>query len=158
LMISSVAMADQIGVFTDASGSSCDLPDGFTFSATIIHKFSNGSVGSRFKVVLPPSSSFFGFNTPWNTTGSLTTGISVDYGACLTGSIVIGTMASILVPGVIEIQPADNDLGYVVSVTCSGFQRYVYPGNASVGGVPGGCYMPLPTESSTWGGVKALYR
>jgi len=82
LMIPLVASADTIGVFTDASGSSCDFAPGFNPNITIIHKYSVGATAVQFKVVAA-GSSIFGFDTtyPYVPTGIVQTGITVVYAA-----------------------------------------------------------------------------
>src|SRR5512134_3130240 len=107
LMISSVASANHFGVYTDATGSSCLLAPGFTSTATVVEKFTNGSTGSRFKVTLPAGSSFFSFNTPFVPIGVMTSDLSLGYGLCLDGSIALGQIVAILNPGQIDVLPAD---------------------------------------------------
>src|SRR5258705_13807935 len=93
LMISSVAMADHFGIYTDATGSSCALaPSPFNPGVTVIEKFSLGSTGCRFKVVPGAGNGIFGFNTPWVPVGDIQHDISLAYGSCQTGSVVLGTM------------------------------------------------------------------
>ena len=93
LMFASAAMADHIAIYADATGSSCNLAPGFNPNATIIEKFSIGTTGSRFKVDLSlcPGSTVFGFNTPWVPVGNVTSDLSLAYGSCQTGSVVLGT-------------------------------------------------------------------
>ena len=154
----SVASADVIGVFTDANGYSCQLAPGFTTTATVMHKFTTGSVGSNFKLILPAGSVLFAFQTVFNQPVPIDQGnISVQYGQCLTGHIAIGFIVAVLQVGVIHVAPSDNGIGYVESITCSGASRFVYPATAGVGTIEG-CYQPLATEATTWGSVKALYR
>ena len=109
LVISSTARADHFGVFSDGTGSSCYIGAAGVFSptATVIHKFSAGATGSRFKVTFPPGTVFFGFNTPYVPVGALNTDLSLGYGTCLTGSIVLGTINAIYGSGPGQVEKAD---------------------------------------------------
>jgi hypothetical protein len=155
LMISSVAMANHFGVYTDATGASCLLAPGFTSTATVIEKFSNGSTGSRFKVTLPAGSSFFSFSSPWTPIGALTSDLSLGYGGCQNGSIVLGQIVAILNPGQMDVLPADG-FPSIIYTDCS-FGEYPATGGNAYVGTQGNCN-EVATEQSTWGSVKALYR
>ena len=157
LMVSSVAMADHIGVYADASGASCALASGFNSTATVIHKQTAGATGSRFKITLPAGSNLFAFNTGFTPVGALGSDLSLGYGQCLSPTIVLGTIVAILAPGTIYVLPADG-FPNIIYTNCSfaelpatGGTAYVLPSNGS-------CGEPSATEQSTWGQVKALYR
>jgi len=156
LMVSGVASANHFGVYLDGTGSSCDLgAPGFNPGATVIEKFSLGSTGSRFKVTLPAGTSFFGFNTPFVPIGSLPSDLSLGYGQCLNGSIVLGTITAIYTAGTLSVLPADNFTN-IIFTDCLFGEYNATGGNAYVGGT-GNCN-EVATEASTWGNVKALYR
>jgi hypothetical protein len=157
LLISSVAMADHIGLYRDATGGSCYLgaPGQFNPNVAIIHKFTQGATGSRFKATFPAGTSFFGFNTPYVPIGLLTGDLSLGYGQCLSGSIVLGTINAIYGAGTAQILPADA-FAYILYTDCSFGEYPATGGNAYIGGT-GQCY-PFAVEPSTWGSVKALYR
>src|SRR5678816_2708478 len=81
-MSSSTALADHIGVYSDNTGSSCQLgPAGqFNSGATVIHKFAAGATGSWFDIELPAATSFFSFSSPFSPIPNVTTdGIALDY-------------------------------------------------------------------------------
>lgn len=167
LMISGVSMADHIGVYSDATGQSCNLGNiagQFSTSVTIVHKFASGATGSRFKVSFPPGTSFFTFNTPYVDVGSLTTDLSLGYEQCLSGCIVLGTLVCIYGVGDILIQPGDLQAS-VLYVDCSFTEKPATGGSAGVN-KPGDCFddndpnfgCTVAVEPSTWGSVKALYR
>lgn len=158
MSLANAAMADQIGIYNDATGSSCQIATGFNPNVVIIHKLSLGTTGSRFKMVFSPGSTFFNFATPFTTIGSLTTDLEVQYGQCLTGSFVVGYVVAVFQPGTLEIAPADGAEGYVIAYNCVPVQRYAYTNSACVGGVGNCCSTPVATEPTTWGAVKALYR
>jgi hypothetical protein len=155
LMISSVAMADHIGVYTDGTGSSCLLAPGFTSTAAVIEKFSAGTTGSRFKVSLPVGSVLFGFNTPFTPVGKVDTDLAVAYGVCLTGDVVVGTLLANLANGTIQVLNSDI-LPNIIYTDCFFAEKVATGGTAHVGET-GSCN-EVATEPSTWGQVKALYR
>ena len=158
LAITSGANADVIGVFTDATGDLCMFNTGFNTQITFMHKFSLGTTASRFKIVWPAGSSFLSFQAanPYVPIGSLNSDITIGYGQCKTGSFVIGTALAILAFGVIEVQPADP-ITDVLYYNCSYVEHISSTSWASVA-QPWNCYCCVPTEPTTWGQVKALYR
>ncbi len=156
LMISSVAMADVIGFFSDATGSSCNVTSGFNTTAAIIHKFTTGATGARFKVDFPAGTSFFSFATPYTPVGQLTSDLSLGYGQCLSSSIVLGTIVAILVPGTAHVLTADLQ-PFILYTNCVFAELPASGGALAIDGPVQQC-LPDPVEPSTWGQVKALYR
>lgn len=157
LMVSSVAMAEHIGVYADANGNSCSLAPGFQSGATaaVIEKFSTGTTGSRFKVTLPAGSSFFSFASPYTPVGNLLTDLSMGYGQCLSGSVVIGNIIAILGAGSGSVLAADLQPN-IIYTNCDFAELPATGGDYFVGGT-GNC-KEVATEPTTWGQVKALYR
>lgn len=155
LMISSVAMADHIGVYADATGASCDIPVGFQSNVSVIHKFSAGGTGSRWSLPLPAGTNFFSFSTPFTPVGNMLTDLSLGYGQCLNGSIVLGQIVAILTPGAIQVVAAQGFPG-IIYTNCSFAELPATGGSGYIGGT-GNCN-EVATEPSTWGQVKALYR
>jgi len=157
LLISTAAMADSIGVYSDATGSFCNLGNiagQFSPTATVIHR-SLGATGSRFKVTFPAGTTFFGFNTPYVPVGALNTDLSLGYGQCLTGSIVLGTINAIYGAGTGKVEKAD--LQPIILYTDCLFAELPATGwSFLVNGVGDPCIVAV--EPSTWGSVKALYR
>jgi hypothetical protein len=152
LMIGSAAFADHVGVYTDETGSSSDLHCGFNQTATIIHKFTLGTTGLRFKVEFPPGTAFFSFTTPYVPIGLLLTDLTVGYGQCFSGSIPVGNIVAILPPGTANVQPA-NGFPVIITTDCN-FDDYAATGGWAT--IFGNC--PVATEPTTWGRVKSLYR
>lgn len=160
LLLANAAQASHIAIYSDATGAGCNLAPGFSTTATILEKFSTGSTASRFKMDLSlcPGTAFFAFQTPFAapTIGSLTSDLSVGYGVCLTGTIVIGNIVASWAPGAVSIVPADGQT--IIQVADCNFT--VYPatgGHTSISGDGHGCDVDA-VQPSTWGGVKALYR
>lgn len=161
LMIASVAMAvDQIGVFTDALGTSCNLGNiagQFSSSATVMHRYTPGATGSRFKINFPPGTAFFGMPTQYVSIGVVQSDISFAYGGCVSGSIIIGQINAIYQSGVGQVVPADS-FSDILFTDCSFAEKTATGLKFSVGPPGPDCVEPIATEASTWGSVKALYR
>ena len=163
LLISSVAMADHIGIYSDATGQSCQLGNiagQFSTSATVIHKYASGAVGSRFKATFPVGTSFIAFNTPYIVVGAAPTDLSLGYREFLSGCIVLGTFYAIYGVGTLQILPADGQID-ILYADCSFAEKSASGGTAAVN-VPGECLdndgCEVAVEPSTWGSVKSLYR
>lgn len=160
LLVANVAMADHIGIYTDATGSSCQLAPGFTTSPTVIQMLNPGSVGSQFAISAAnaPGSTILAFSSPYQSV-CVNPPCPFLYGGCLSGSIVIGTITAILgSTGYIEIIGAGTNPTPLV-VGCNNAVQTAFAGQGWLSPVQGECPPgALPTESSTWGSVKALYR
>jgi hypothetical protein len=158
LMIASIAMADHIGIYPDATGSSCELAKGFSTTATIIEKFSIGTRGARFKIDLSlcPGTAIFNFVTNWGSVGNINNDMSVAYGQCLSGNVVVGTLTAVWAPGAVSIVQADLQPN-IYYWDCNFLEQPATGGHASIDGDGHGCDAD-PVQPATWGGVKALYR
>ena len=161
LMVSSAALADHIGVYSDGSASSCNLGNiagQFSPTATVIHKFATGATTSDFNITFPPGTAFFGFNSPYIPVPVVqpTGGISLGYGQCRTGNIVLGSINAIYAIGTAQIVHSDS-FANILYTDCS-FASHSATGGTAYVGTTGNCNEPLPVEPSTWGSVKALYR
>jgi len=160
LMVSSVAMADEhIGVYTDGTGSSCALGNiagQFNPTATVVQRTTTGATGSRFKVTFPVGTAFFGFNTPFVPVGALNTDLSLGYGTCISGTIVLGTINAIYGAGTGTLEKADLQ-AKIIYTDCN-FGEYEATGGFFYVNSTGPCEQIIATEPSTWGQVKSLYR
>jgi hypothetical protein len=151
----------------------------------VVHAFNVGTIASRFKVqvdeglMLDYVSETYAFPS---TLGDFRNGISVCYGSCTVGDLLLGTITyqgygTSPTCGFIRVVPhpdaetldvirCDNDLvqarTYVLEVTtathncntCSPHMDGIeYPGTPELFGC-----QPLPTSAATWGAIKALYR
>jgi len=158
LLAAHPVLADHIAPYTDETGSSCNIASGFSTTAALIQKFSSGTYGCRFALDLSaaPGSDVLALQTPYTWTGLITLDLSVGYGQCLSGDIVIGTMVAIWAPGAISVVPA---LGqpYLLWLDCNFQELPGSGGHASIDGDGHGCDYDA-VEQSTWGQVKALYR
>lgn len=157
LSVASVSFADNISVYSDCTGSNCELaPNAFTTSAGVVHKFSLGATGSRFKVAgTGIAGAILAFNTPFVPVGNINTDLSLGYGSCQVGSFCLGTLImQTSAGGVIDVLPADTFTN-VLYTDCNFAELSATGGRAYVG-TSGPC--PNPTAQSTWGQVKSLYR
>ena len=87
--------------------------------------------------------------------GSLTTDLSLAYGTCIPGSIVLGQIVAILNPGGGQVLPAQLQPN-IIYTNCVFAEIPATGGSYYVGG-SGNCN-EVATEPTTWGQVKALYR
>jgi hypothetical protein len=158
--------AGAIGVFSDAAGTNCnvyDTPDGY-IPLYIYHTYSTGAKGSEFKLVVPAGWTHLGDIPAFEgTVGTPLEGVSIDYVTCRTGNFFVYQCSF---------------LGDGSTPACSETAVQIVPSpNASTGGlqgidctdkiVPLGTYSPVvnndgtcplvPVETTTWGGIKALY-
>ena len=180
-----LAMADWIVVRTETLDCTLDDTSPRLHTVTVLHKFNAGSVASRFKVELDPgvTMTYLSETIAWPTSvGDFRNGISICYGSCQVGDVVLGT---------IEFQ------GYGTSAPCSFVRVVPHPDAETLEaidcdnqpdysastlhlgvGAPGqDCFcnphtdpttypgtpmlfdcQALPGSSTTWGAIKALYR
>jgi hypothetical protein len=154
-LVSNVALADHIGIYSDASGTNCSLAPGISYTTAVIHQSAEGAVGSRFRVDFAgsPGLVYYTLTYYFQMVGSLNGDLAVSYGPCHTGDIVLFLMVLNLKPGYIEVRPAVG-LQNVLVADCDLSEHAATGGRAWIGQpCPG-----LPVASSTWGSVKALYR
>lgn len=112
-----------------------------------------------------------------NVVGDSRTGIAVDYGACLSGPVLVQTISyfddgTTPTDASMKVVASPNaSSGKVEAVDCSGNVIFPYAGGVCINTVSSGClcamlgppYANIPcvgvaAESTTWGHVKALYR
>lgn len=86
--------AGSIGVYADSEGNDRNLPDtGGTVMFYVVHKVAEGATASAFRVQLPTGWTLLGSEPQFPVTlGTVTDGLSIGYGECLTGSIHLMTL------------------------------------------------------------------
>ena len=156
LMISNPASADHIGLYSDQAGTSCSIASGFNNTAAVIHKNTSGATGSRFKIAFPTGSSVSAFATPYVVVGSLTSDLSLGYGQCLTGDVLLGTIVATLGSGSGSVRTA-NGHPFILYTNCLFAEIQATGGSFGVG-TTSNCGESGPPQASTWSEVKALYR
>jgi hypothetical protein len=159
------ALSDHVGVYADITGDSYSCMAAWSPPGPavvyVIHKFSLGTVGSRWKVNSPAALSYVSNSTTNTVVGDPASDVTVAYGACLNGSISVMTLTYVwsgepILCGMFEIAAVPG-LPTVLTLDCS------FAGQPATGGRLGvdsrGYYCcPTATEAATWGKVKALYR
>ena len=168
LFIANAALADHIGIYSDDSGSSCNLISAggppFTETTAVIHSFATGATGVRFKIDQSAATgiSVVGMGTTFVPIGSFATDLSVAYGNCLSGSIVVGHLQIIWLTapsGTLSVVKPQTDLYNSIRYwDCAMVDHPATGGHAVINGSNSSCADPTAVETSTWGSVKALYR
>jgi len=157
LMISSAAMAEHIGLFSDSNGTNCTLAAGFNPNVYVVESSLGGTTGSRFKVTPGAGNSILAFNTTYVPIGNISNDLSLAYGQCLSGQVVLGTiLMSLAGPGNLEVVAADA-FPTIIYTNCL-FGEFPATGGKAYVTVTGDCAFPIATQPSTWGQVKSLYR
>jgi hypothetical protein len=173
VLAASAAFADHLGIYSDNQGNSCVtgalVPPPTTNFAYVIHKFTTGTTGARFKVNDLSGLFHAAATTPYlegGGGGAPYIGSSLAYGNCLNGQLVIYTLEFLwfaqpiscakmeIVPDPIEIS------GNIIFTNCN-FTTLVATGGQffwNADGTCQNCNEPNATEITTWGTIKALYR
>jgi hypothetical protein len=113
-----------------------------------------GSIASRFTIDVSgaPGTTFVAFESPYGNSGQLGGEQWVAYGACKTGTILVGSIDMVTACGPLRV-------GTGASLDCSGTETSADTyGSLCVWCRENPRCYPSPTEQSTWGAVKALYR
>lgn len=168
VLAANVAFADHIGIYSDTGATSCTavIPAAFApYSVYVVHKFTAGTTGTRFKVVDTSTLFQAGATSLYAFLGtSPYSGVSVAYGGCQVGQVTAFTLTflwfnSPIVCGKLEVV-ADTPFVPNIQVTDCNFVE-----NAATGGqfffFPNGTCVncnEVATEETTWGTIKALYR
>jgi hypothetical protein len=182
---STSAQYDEIGLFADSSGGSCDIQDSGPGVVTVqVWHGANVEplvLGSRFKLELSPGATLtYLYETVYVPVleGDTQSGITLCYGTCrqapaIVAAVTYQTYGTSATCSSIEVVPHPDADG-IESIGCeAGFRTavgYQLNINANAGDCPvceGTLYgetsgfdfcQPIATERSTWGEIKALYR
>jgi hypothetical protein len=167
-----LAQVGAVGFFADPQGNECNItvPILTAFAVYVVHKSPTGATGSQWRMVAPTSPSFFfnggGPGTAGNilAIGEPVNGIALAYGACLVGNSHIYTLNFFAVSAVPDCSPMTiaaslqgGGVTEVLSVDCALLEYAVVPGEARLN-ANASCDCDVPTQESTWGKVKSLYR
>jgi hypothetical protein len=168
------AFADHVSTYVDPAGMDCTLTNFTPFpgqtSAYVIHRQNSGATASQFAVIDASGMAFAGFASPYLTIGTLAD-LSVAYGGCLTGDLMIVQINWFAFPGTVytcdskvSLGPAPTTPlpGQIAIADCNFQYRSSWGGVMWVGPDADLCKQdtcgPNPVAETTWGGVKALYR
>lgn len=164
-----------IGLYTDASAGNCEVYDSAQgiFDVWVVHTMGTGASAAQFKV--QPSAGFtatyLGDFSPFEVyLGNSQTGISIAYGECLSGTIVLlritylfdGSSATC---GKLEITGDPAEIQYPndpIIADCgsrSTIAKHVVQGGVLFVNPDGSCpcFLAVPVQESTWGQIKSLY-
>lgn len=109
-----------LGVYADQAGTNQTITDpgaGALVTVYVVHKSGLGVLSSQFRVAAPAGWTFVGVTSPFqvridNPLGGFTSGTSITYGACMTGSIHVATVQYIApggsAGGVFQVLPNDQ--------------------------------------------------
>jgi hypothetical protein len=174
-MFASVALADHIGIYQDMGGTNCIMTSFVPFPGTnamyIVHKFNPGCTASQFKVndlsgMIPASQT-----TPFLSLGTWNTDLSLAYGGCVEGDVVLMTLNFYVTAPpttcqqTLEIVPAPTSAvpDAIALVDCAQPSGNLKTATGGTMYFTNGCVdpsacNPVAAKSTTWGGIKALYR
>jgi hypothetical protein len=167
LLFAGSAFSQQAGVIVvspDAEGCGCEVVDtGGLVQLHFLHKFHSGATASQWKLDLG--------GLPWvhlgdqiafsTVIGTTISGISIGYGACMPHPTYLGlanffgsNAAGCPQIGIVA-DPASLS-GQIEAVDCATPANKTFPGGNSI--VVNCECLGSPVESTTWGGIKTLYR
>jgi len=169
LVVSSMAFAQAgyLGIYDTPDGGNCDLVNIPVNVATfyVVHHATVSTGAQWMAENLNPSLLLLtsAVNPAFVSVGDPATGVSVGYGGCLRGPIHVYTLTyfnqafETCIPLSIVADPLAIS-GKIEVYDCA-FNMHVANGETSYlngdGSCP--CLIPLPTEETSWGRVKALY-
>jgi hypothetical protein len=165
VLTTSAQADDHIRIYGDEYGSTCVLAlrTPGPVSSYVVHKVQwlSGTTGSRWKVSDTSTLTATSASSPFTFFGDPYTDLSVGYGGCRTGIIHIMTLTHVwsgqpvscgrltLGPPPVSTTVLTTDCDYAVQPAKGGV-FYFDSGNHPC--------CPEPTETTSWGAVKALYR
>lgn len=168
------AQGGSVGVFSNNTGTACNVVEAGFVQLYYFHKFSPGATAVEFRgdKSATVSWNFFGDNSPFglkigNFDGGVTAGggCSISYGACLFDDIYLGssaygvaglTPACTIVPVIAHGTPSIPGATTPLMVDCGGNFK-VANGGAVIVNPNVTCDCDVPNEESSWGQIKALY-
>jgi hypothetical protein len=153
LILSRPVRADHLWLCSEAGGQYClAAPLGET-RVFLFHSATTGSVASRFTIDVTgaPGTTLLAFESPFGNIGQLGGEQWVGYGGCKTGALV-GSIDMVAACGLLRVSHAS---AIDCSLTETSADTY---GSLCVFCIENPVCYPSPTEQSTWGSVKALYR
>jgi hypothetical protein len=166
------AQQGSIGIFSDVVGVDCNLLDvGMGLGAyNVVHTGTTGSMACAFVAAHPAclTATYLSDTHPFPVTiGSSQTGVAVGYGSCRVGAIHVLTInyftmgttpACCYYPVTCDPRESNRCAGGLLdTVDCSQHPAVASPGFGMINANQS-CLCSVPTEDTTWGQVKALYR
>jgi hypothetical protein len=174
---SSSGQSDVIALYGDTMRTDCaGYPEDDMVVLYIFHYSPSGATGSQFRIAMPACLEATGeiigpsLGQPaYPSTGNLKTGITFQYGVCLTGWIYVATFAYYDIMGLggfgacceqpVLAHPAAST-GQVEAFDCQAVPRVALGVSGMVTTVTGcSCSTPtgIPNQDTSWGSIKELY-
>jgi hypothetical protein len=160
--------AGYIGLYADATGVDCTVPDNGSGQVTVyvIHHAASGTTGSQWKIAASNGfdMTYVDETMSFVAMGTTQSGVSASYGSCLSSQILLGTVTyvshGLSTPcSYLQVVPDPNaSSGAIEVMDCSsqknagvGSRLYVNPN----GSCP--CGQVNPVEETDWGRIKAMF-
>jgi len=140
------------------------VDDGGLVEAHMLHVLTDGAKAARFKLDVS-ATEWIHLGDNWDfvlVLGSSVEGVSIVYTGCLSGSIYLGKAIFLgsSEPACTEVSIVPDPLavtGEIEAVSC--LETRMFPsGGRAVINADQTCQCTVPVESTTWGGIKSLYR
>jgi hypothetical protein len=161
--------AGAVMLFSDPGFNSCNISDvAGPVSVYVVHDLHSGASGVQFSAPIPScwTGAVWVADQNPNTLnfGDSQNGLAVSYGGCLSGPVLVTTIL-VLSQGLgpecctYPVLPDPNaPTGQIEGVDCTPAKTFPNGGQAMING-NGTCPCGITTrvETTTWGGVKALY-
>lgn len=157
----------RISLYSDPAHTSTEARDQApgTLIVYVVHENTNGGAATFFKIA--PSQGFtgtwIGETSPFSSLGTSPNGIGLAFGGCIYTTqvlevqyAIVGTSANCSFLDVVADPNSDLFGGVPVIEDCDFEYHAAVGGRLTVN--PDNTCSPLPVESKTWGGIKALYR
>jgi hypothetical protein len=169
-LCASPSFADNIGLFADMAANQCNItvPLGSVFSVYVVHTSTDGATASEFKVTNPTSATLISTgndlgNSLFIAIGDPYNGVSVAYTICATGTFVVYNMkflATAAQPDCVymSIVPDPGEANGIVKIADCGFIELEATSGQAILNPTASCDCDVPTQETTWGKVKSLYR
>lgn len=172
VLAANVAFADHLGIYAEETGNTCTkvVPGPFlTIPVYVVHKFTAGTTGTRFKVTDATGLLQLSNATDYAVLGtSPFSGVSVAYGSCKTGTIKTYTLnfmhtnpaGPAATCGKLEVVGDPLAPGGLITSTGCDFIDRPATGGQFFFNPNGQCVNcnEVATEATTWGTIKALYK
>ena len=161
------AQVGKIELYADATMSGCELVDQGT-TLMVVHAFYTGPLSTGVRFIAPKPSCWLGATWVGDTStytaiGNSQTDWSIAFAACLSAPVHVGQSNYFATGGAepcCEVVAMASLFGFVYTdcwfgeyPLSNGGQKVVINPNESCR-----CQSPLAIETTTWGGVKSLYR
>jgi hypothetical protein len=169
LPLSSGARLQERGavvLFSDPGYTSCSIVDdgNMQHMVFVVHIDDSGVEGlSALRIDNETTLTYLGESVPWLSFGDTRLGLTVSYGQCIAGTILVCSvnyMGHATSPSCSYIYAAPDGSGLPVNaVDC--LPVLVYPALGRLVVNPDQsclCVSPVPTEGTSWGRIKALYK